>query len=124
MGRYVMLAPEVWILGGDHRFNCPGVPIEFSGRKPVRRTVIEDDVWICARSMIRSGVRIGRGSIVAMGSVVVGDVEPYSIVSGNPARVVRYRFSGEDRVVHERMLGGEYKHVRFVGNEFEREESL
>ena len=50
---------------------------------------IEDDVWIGAKATILKGVRIGRGAIVAASSVVTSDVEPWTIVAGNPARVVR-----------------------------------
>jgi acetyltransferase-like isoleucine patch superfamily enzyme len=54
--------------------------------KPI---VIEDDVWIGFKSTILKGVHIGRGAIVAAGSVVVEDVPPWTVVAGNPARVVR-----------------------------------
>lgn len=50
--------------------------------------VIEDDVWIGAKAIILKGVTIGRGAIIAAGSVVTRDVEPFAIVAGNPARVV------------------------------------
>ena len=51
--------------------------------------VIEDDVWIGTKSTILRGVRIGRGAVVAANSVVTRDVEPFTLVAGNPARVVR-----------------------------------
>lgn len=54
--------------------------------------VIEDDVWIGFGSIILSGVHIGRGAIVAAGSVVTKDVPSYSIVGGVPAKIIRYRF--------------------------------
>lgn len=54
--------------------------------------IIGDDVWIGAGALVNSGVRIGQGAIVASGSVVVKDVEPYAIVGGNPAKLIRYRF--------------------------------
>jgi acetyltransferase-like isoleucine patch superfamily enzyme len=54
----------------------------------IREVVIGDDVWIGVRSIIFPGVRIGNGSIVSAGSVVRTHVPPYSVVSGNPARVV------------------------------------
>ena len=53
--------------------------------------VIEDDVWIGARVIILKGVTIGKGSIIGAGSVVTKDVEPYSIVGGNPAKLIRKR---------------------------------
>ena len=54
--------------------------------------IVEDDVWIGARAIILSGVRIGQGAVIAAGSVVTKDVEPYSIVGGNPAKFIKYRF--------------------------------
>ena len=70
--------------------------------KPV---VLEDDVWVAANAMVFSGVRVGRGSVVAGGAVVRRDVPPFTVVVGNPARVagsldpkkVKYRTTeGED----------------------------
>jgi acetyltransferase-like isoleucine patch superfamily enzyme len=55
--------------------------------------IIENDVWIGAKATIMSGVKISNGSIVASGSVVTKDVPPYSIVAGNPAKVVKMRFN-------------------------------
>ena len=55
------------------------------------KTIIEDDVWIGARSIILPGRKIGEGSIVAAGSVVTKDVEPFSIVGGNPAKLIKFR---------------------------------
>ena len=53
---------------------------------------IENDVWIGAKSIILSGVTIHSGAVVGAGSVVTKDIPAYSIVVGNPARVVKYRF--------------------------------
>jgi acetyltransferase-like isoleucine patch superfamily enzyme len=54
--------------------------------------IIENDVWIGAYATIMSGVKISNGAIVAANSVVTKDVPPYSIVAGNPAKIVKYRF--------------------------------
>jgi virginiamycin A acetyltransferase len=66
---------------------------------PVKDTVIGPDVWIGYGALIMPGVTIGAGSIVAAGSVVTRDVEPYSIVGGNPAALIRRRFP--DTVIDE-----------------------
>lgn len=55
--------------------------------------VIGNDVWIADNVTIMSGVTIGDGSIIANNSHVVKDVEPYSIVGGNPANLIKYRFT-------------------------------
>lgn len=58
-------------------------------------TVIGNDVWLGRKTVIMPGVKIGDGAVVAGHSVVVGAVEPYSIVGGNPARLIRKRFDDE-----------------------------
>ena len=57
---------------------------------------IEDDVWLGAGATVVGGVTIGRGSIVAAGSVVTRDVEPFSVVAGVPATLVRSRLTNPD----------------------------
>ena len=59
-------------------------------------TVIGHDVWLGYSALVLPGLTIGHGAIVAAASVVARDVPPYAIVAGNPARVVRSRFSEED----------------------------
>ncbi|OOY08539.1 acetyltransferase [Thioclava sp. F36-7] len=59
-------------------------------------TVIGPDVWLGFNTMVMPGVHIGAGAIVAAGSVVAQDVPPFAIVAGNPARVVRSRFSPDE----------------------------
>ena len=103
-GKYVMIAPGVTIAGADHVTDVPGTPMYFSGRPELPETTICDDVWIGARVCILAGITIGRGSIVAMGSVVTKDVPPYSIVAGVPAKLIRMRFSGENARLHDEVL--------------------
>lgn len=59
------------------------------------KTSIGNDVWIGTHVIIPGGVRISTGAIVAAGSVVVKDVPPYAVVGGNPANIIRFRFSDE-----------------------------
>jgi len=104
-GAYVMFAPRVMITGSDHDINQPDIPMYFTKRPGVPETIIEDDVWLGARSIIIAGVKIGRGSIVAAGAVVTKDVSPYTIVAGIPAKIVRKRFSNEEEEIrHGKML--------------------
>jgi virginiamycin A acetyltransferase len=57
--------------------------------------VIENDVWIATNVTVKEGVRIGNGAVVAMESLVTKDVPPYALVGGNPARIIKHRFSQE-----------------------------
>ena len=104
----VMFGPNVTIMGGDHRSDVVGAYM-FDVKEKVSENdlpvLIETDVWIGANATILKGVTVGRGAIVAAGSVVIDDVAPYSIVAGVPARQVSERFVASDIERHEQMLG-------------------
>ena len=115
IGRHVLIANRVALVGRrDHDFRTLGVPVRFghwvgSERRPSLfrsdAVVIEDDAWIGFGAMVLSGVRVGRGAIVAAGSVVKGDVAAYAIVGGNPAVAIGQRFSSSDDIArHEAMI--------------------
>lgn len=107
IGDYSMLATAVSIVGGDHNFEYPGVPIVYSGRPNQHKTLIGKDVWIGHRAVIMSGVNIGDGAIIAAGSVVTKDIQPLSIYGGVPAKFMRKRFLDlESEKIHEKMLAG------------------
>ncbi len=79
------------IFGGNWSVITPTLEqLPFKGN-----TVIENDVWIGYKATIMPGVNIGNGAIIAAHSVVTKDVEPYSIVGGNPAKLIRKRFTEE-----------------------------
>jgi acetyltransferase-like isoleucine patch superfamily enzyme len=118
IGKYTMLAPEVAIVGADHRIDVVGCPAIFSGRPDLADTVIGDDVWIGRSAIILAGTRIGNGAVIAAGAVVTKDVQAYEIVAGVPAKVIRMRFNSPDDIaIHEAMLAepasmGNYAHPR------------
>ena len=66
--------------------------------------IIEDGVWCGCNAVILKGVHIGKGGVVAAGSIVTKDVPPYAIVAGNPARVIKYRFTEDEIAEHEKLL--------------------
>ncbi|MEH7581800.1 DapH/DapD/GlmU-related protein, partial [Priestia megaterium] len=66
----------------------------YTKREPV---IIEDRVWIGARCIILPGVTIGKGATVGAGAVVTKDVPPYTVVAGNPAKVVKYKLGNESQ---------------------------
>lgn len=69
-----------------------------------RDVIIEEDVWIGARVSILQGVTVGRGCEIGTGTVLRNSTPPYSIVIGNPAKVVGFRFTPEEIVEHEKIL--------------------
>jgi acyl-[acyl carrier protein]--UDP-N-acetylglucosamine O-acyltransferase len=66
-----------------------------SAPRPTRRVTIGHDVWFGANTVVRSGVSIGDGAVIAAGAVVSRNVAPFAVVGGVPARVLRYRFPAE-----------------------------
>lgn len=116
LGRYVMLARHVAVVGDDHVHDTVGVPMQFSGRPAQSRTSIGDDVWIGYGAVVRRGVTIGRGAIVGAGAVVTKDVGPYEIVGGVPARPLGMRFATDaERQAHDEMLAGPVVPPSFTG---------
>ncbi len=90
IGDWVGFGPDTKVWSVNHRFDDPDTPWLLQGweKKPV---VIEDDVWLGANVFVMPGVRIGKGAIVSAGTVVSKSVPPYSIVTGNPGRVIGWR---------------------------------
>lgn len=100
IGNDVMFGPNVTIITGDHRIDIPNRPmisVTDDEKLPEndQDVVIEDDVWIGANVTILKGVKIGTGSVVAAGAVVVRDVESNTIVGGVPAKVIKKRFDSD-----------------------------
>ena len=90
IGNNVMVAGYCYIVDQDHDFSSPHVPIAKQGVRSAP-VVIDDDVWIGSHAVVLRGVHIGRGAVVGANSVVTSDVPEYSVVAGNPARVIRNR---------------------------------
>jgi virginiamycin A acetyltransferase len=101
IGCYCSIAGGVrFVLGGNHRTDTfsaypfrhrfGGAEVEALTKGPI---IVEDDVWIGTGAMILSGVVLAKGTIVAAGSVVTKSTAPYSIIGGNPARLIRTRFA-------------------------------
>lgn len=117
IGKYCSIGPDVKRIKGTHPTNgfISTYPGFFSPSHPVavplvkqkkfeeykyvdsegHCIVIGNDVWIGYGARLLDGIKIGNGAIIAAGAVVVKDVEPYSIVGGVPARIIRYRFALE-----------------------------
>ena len=106
IGNHVMIGPGVHIHGGNHIINQKGCYLDEvqKGNNTDGELIIEDDVWIGSYSIILKGSQIGRGAIIGAGSVVRHQVPPYSMVSGNPCKVVGFRLTPDEIVEHEKNL--------------------
>jgi len=91
IGDFVMIAADVAILGASHNFRDCRVPMIEQGSASGLKVIIEDDVWLGRRAIILAGLRLGRGSVVAAGAVVIRDVPPYEIHGGVPAKKIGTR---------------------------------
>jgi putative colanic acid biosynthesis acetyltransferase WcaF len=85
IGSRVVISQNAYVCGGTHDYTVPTYPLVC---KPV---TIEDDVWIGAFAFLCPGVRVGQGAVVGACAVVTKDVAPWTVVAGNPARVIRAR---------------------------------
>ena len=104
IGNYVSIASDsLFLLGTNHQTETiTTYPLhsKFVGRTPLDALsrgpiVVEDEAWIGSNAIVMSGVTIGKGAIVAAGAIVTKSVAPYAIVGGNPAKLIRYKFSEE-----------------------------
>ena len=92
---YTVLGPGVKIWTQNHSFRDPNKPVRQQGAD-FKKVVIGKDVWIGANTFIMPGAEIGDGSVISAASVVGGKkIPPYSILAGNPARVIGSRTQKE-----------------------------
>ena len=79
--------------------------------------IVEEDVWIGANVTLLQGAHIGRGAIIGACSVVTKEIPPYAIAVGNPAKVIKFKWSIENIIKHESLLYSEEE--RFSREELE-----
>lgn len=121
IGDYVIFGNKVAIVGKyDHNFQQIGVPVRMAMQirdvdynwkgKEENPVIIGNDVWVGYGSIIMSGVKIGDGAIIAAGSVVVKDVEPYTIFGGVPAKKIKDRFETSEQLQrHINLVNQKYR---------------
>ena len=103
IGSYCSISQDSkFLLGGEHNINTISTypfKVKLFGEEKEAGSkgniIIHDDVWIGANAVICSGVEIGQGAVIAAGAIVTKNVPPYAIVGGNPAKIIKYRFSDE-----------------------------
>ena len=107
IGKYCSIARNVVIGVSDHNYKWVTTsPIITSQKyKLIKKNILEkqkpipvigNDVWIGMNSIIMRGVKIGDGAVVAAGSVVTKNIQPYSIVGGVPAKLIKHRYSKDE----------------------------
>ena len=106
--KHFISGPNLTIITGDHHVIVgkfiDEVSLDEKTKENDQDVVIEENVWCGANVTILKGVQIGRGAIVAAGSVVTKDVPPYSIIGGVPARFIKFYWSIEQIIDHEQTL--------------------
>lgn len=90
IGNDVIIAQNVVISGLNHKYEDVSLPVSKQG-VGTNQITVEDEAWIAANCVILSGVRIGKHAVVSAGSVVRRNVPAFSVVSGNPAVVIKKR---------------------------------
>lgn len=87
-----MIGPRVFIMTSNHDYDsCDLESIPYGKANILKPVTINENVWIGSNVTIVPGITIGEGAVIAMGSVVTKDVEPMSVVGGNPAKILKYR---------------------------------
>lgn len=111
-GKFIMkknsgAAQNLTVITGNHQRKLGSFFKEQSSSHELdvdKDVVVEEDVWIGANVTLLAGVNVGRGATVGAGSVCVKNVPPYSIVMGNPAKVIGFNFSPNEIIEHEKHL--------------------
>lgn len=95
IGDHVLIGPSVKIWSINHKYDRLDIPI-FEQGWDNKKVVIDDNVWIGANAIILPGTHIGEGSVIGAGCIPGKFVRPYSIMAGNPGRIIGYRVSKEE----------------------------
>lgn len=106
-------AEQLMVITGNH-MSIPGMKVQDVSDKVKdeqdkahefdKDVIVDEDVWIGARVTILAGVHVGRGCAIGSGTVLRKSTPPYSIVIGNPAKVIGFRFTPEEIIEHEKVL--------------------
>ncbi len=87
LGQHVILSQDAFICGATHDYNSK----DFTYL--MKKIVVEQYAWICAKSIVLPGVRCAEGSVLGAGSVTSRNMEPWTVYAGNPAKEVKKRYN-------------------------------
>jgi acetyltransferase-like isoleucine patch superfamily enzyme len=105
IGENVIMGQHISFHAENHNYNRVDIPIKHQGTRR-QGIVIEDDCWVGANTTFLDGAHVGRGCVIAAGSLVRSELPPYSIVVGAPARVLKSRLSTEPLDSQTAVVGG------------------
>ena len=91
IGDYVMIAPNVSIYTITHKYDTISIPMVQQGKTVPQKVTIENNSWLGRNVVVLPGITIGEGAIVGANSVVTKDVNPFTIVGGVPAKLIKNR---------------------------------
>lgn len=91
IGSHVMLGRQTHIFAANHTFDRKDIPMNNQLKVVRKQTIIEDDCWIGLRVIILPGKTIKKGTIIGAGAIVTKNFDEYSIIGGNPAKLIRKR---------------------------------
>lgn len=91
VGKDVMMGPFCYILDANHAFDRTDIPMIQQGHATHMRTVLEDDIWIGRQVTFTPGRTVRKGSIIGAGCVLTKDFPEYSVIGGNPSRLLKSR---------------------------------
>lgn len=91
IGKDVMMGPEVILYAQNHKYSDSEKKIMEQGYEEEKGVIIEDDVWIGRRAIILPGVTIKKGTVIGAGAIVTKTFPEYSVIAGNPAKVIKMR---------------------------------
>jgi acetyltransferase-like isoleucine patch superfamily enzyme len=134
--RYCIFAPNVYISSGNHYYGLKPTwnikdqdeyvqnDIELS-KQHSQKVIVEEDCWIGINSVVMRGVTIRKGTVVGANSVVTKDTEPYSVVVGSPAKIIKRRieFKPPTSIEYNNEVDLPYFYMGFITHKIEREKS-
>lgn len=107
MKKYSAAAEGLSVFTGNHEYQIGKfyrTVVKENPKNIDKDVIVEEDVWIGANVTLLNGVNIGRGSIVAAGSVVAKSFPPYAIIGGVPAKFIKFKWTLEEVIEHETIL--------------------
>ena len=122
MKQYSGTAEGLVVVTSNHRQHIGQFRLGNNDDNEYKDIIVEEDVWIGINVTLLAGAHIGRGAIIGACSVVTKEIPPYAVAVGNPAKVIKFKWSIDDILKHESMLYPQNE--RFTREELEEHRKL